>query len=81
MTAAGRGIANAKVSVLLPSGESRFVVTNPFGFYEFDDLEAGQSYVFEVSQKQYVFPNGAQLITVNDSLADVNFIAEPASRK
>lgn len=74
-TADGRGISNAKVSVVLPSGESRFVTTSPFGFYHFDGLEVGQAYVFQASHKQYEFPNGAQLITVNDTLENVDFVA------
>lgn len=81
MTADGRGIGNARVSVVLPSGESRFVLTNPFGFYFLDDVEVGQSYVFEVRHKQYAFANGSQLITVNDSLDNVNFIAVPAGQR
>ena len=81
MTADGRGIANAKVSVVLPSGESRFVLTSPFGFYHFDDIEVGSAYVFQASHKQYEFPNGAQLITVSDSLDNVNFTAAGDQRK
>jgi hypothetical protein len=81
-TAEGRGIANAKVSVMLPGGESRFAITNPFGFYRIDDMEAGPSYVFQVSSKTHSFANPTQLINVSDSVEDLNFVADaPGSQK
>jgi hypothetical protein len=76
----GRGISQAKVSVVLPSGESRSVITNPFGFYHFDDMAVGQAYVFQVDHKQYQFPSGAQLITVNDTIQNLDFVAAGSDR-
>jgi hypothetical protein len=80
LTADGRGISGAKVSAVLPSGESRTVITNPFGFYHFDDIEVGNAYVFQVEHKQYQFPGGAQLITVNDPLENLDFVAGGSTR-
>jgi hypothetical protein len=79
-TADGRGIGGARVSAVLPSGESRTALSNPFGFYHFDDIEVGNSYVFQVSHKQYQFPNGSQLITVNDQLENLDFVAGSGDR-
>jgi hypothetical protein len=75
ITAEGRGISGARVSVVLPSGETKYTLSNPFGFYHFDDIEVGQAYVFQVSGKGYQFSNADQLVTVNDSIEDLNFIA------
>jgi hypothetical protein len=72
----GRGIGNSRVSVMLPGGESRSTVTNPFGFFRIDDLEAGQSYVFQVANKSYQFSNPTQLINVDQSIEDLNFVAD-----
>jgi hypothetical protein len=80
-TANGRPISKARVSVVLPSGESRFTYTNPFGYYRFDDIEVGQAYVFQVSSKANQFSNPSQLITVNDNIEDLNFTADAESSK
>lgn len=77
-TADGRGLGNTRVSVVLPSGESRFAMTNQFGYYRFDELEVGQAYVVQVSNKSYTFANGSQLVTVNSEVEDLNFVADPA---
>ncbi len=77
----GRGLGNTRVSVVTPSGESRFTITNQFGFYRFDDLEVGQAYVFQVSNKSHQFSNPTQLITVNDTIEDLNFTALPEGGK
>ncbi|HEV7645230.1 MAG TPA: carboxypeptidase-like regulatory domain-containing protein [Pyrinomonadaceae bacterium] len=80
VTADGRGISGAKVTAVLPSGEARTMITNPFGFYHFDDLEAGNAYVFQAEHKQFQFPSGAQLITVNDAIENLDFVAGGSSR-
>lgn len=55
----GQGIPGATVIVITPSGQSRRAITNPFGYYRFDDLQAGAAYVLEVRHKQYAFaPRG-----------------------
>jgi hypothetical protein len=72
----GRGIPNTRISVVLPSGESKFTITNPFGFYHFDDIGVGQAYVFQASVREYTFSAPTQLVTVNDSVDNVNFVAD-----
>lgn len=75
-TADGRGIPKATVAVTLPSGQSRTVITNPFGFYNFEDIEVGQAYVFQVKSKGHTFSNSSQLITVNETIENLNFTAD-----
>jgi len=81
LTADGRPISKAQVSVVLPSGVSRSTITNPFGFYRFEDIEVGQAYVFQVSSKSHRFANNAQLITVNNTIEDLNFTADADSTR
>lgn len=75
LTANGRGLYNARVTMTNMSGQTRYSVTNPFGFYRFMEVQAGETYVFEVKDKRYVF--SPQVLTIIDDIHEVNFIAEP----
>lgn len=77
MTADGRGIPKAFVSITDAGGNSRTVLTNPRGYYRFTEVAAGETYIITVSAKRYTFQNPAQVLNVVDQLNDVNFIATP----
>jgi hypothetical protein len=49
--------------------------TNPFGYYRFKDIQAGEAYSFKVAAKNRRF--AVQSVTVNGELNDFNFTAEP----
>ncbi len=74
LTAGGQGVRGATVVITDQAGIRRSVTTGSFGFYSFDDVEAGQSYVIGVSSKRFRF--GSRVVSVADSLADVNFIGQ-----
>lgn len=77
MSPTGRGLSKVFVSV---SGgnlnETRIVPTNQFGYFAFDDLQAGLSYVVTVSSKKYAFSNPTQIVNLGDDFGEMNFIAE-----
>jgi hypothetical protein len=77
VNAIGRGIYGVRVSIAGSTGETRTAMTNPFGYYSFDDVEVGQGYTLQVSDKRYQFTNPTQFITVFDAVEDLNFVAEP----
>jgi predicted outer membrane repeat protein len=68
----GRGLSNAKVVLTSAGGDVRYAVTNAFGHYRFDDVAAGETYVFDVQSKRYVFPT--QVLFVAEGHADFNFV-------
>lgn len=74
LNSAKTGIAKARVSITDPSGATRTISTNPFGYYFFEDVPAGSTYIFEVSAKMYVF--APQVISVTDEITDLNFIGD-----
>ena len=74
-TANGSGLRNAIVQLTGIDGVTRRAVTSSFGYYRFDDVQAGETYVIGVASKRYTFAPRA--ITVADELADVDFVAEP----
>ena len=55
----------------------RFAITNPFGYYKFDDLTVGETYVIEVAAKRYSFDPSSRVVTLNDEIADMDFEAAP----
>ena len=72
----GRGIVNAVVSITDSNGITRNTTTGKGGRYAFDDLEIGGSYVVVVRSRSYSF--SPQVVQLLDSLADIDFFAEPS---
>ena len=75
MSPFGKGIARAQVSITDANGQTRATRTNFFGYYRFESVDAGETYIFNISSTFYSF--SPQVITINEELADLNFIAEP----
>lgn len=76
-TAGGYGIANAQITISSADGSRRLARTNPFGYYRFDDVSAGENYVLSVAAKRYTFNQPTMIVSVTEELTDVNFIAQP----
>jgi hypothetical protein len=76
-TANGRPIRNTTLAV---SGgnlsEPKFARTNSFGYYRFQDLEVGQTYVVSLAAKRYSFANPMRVITLNEDLTGENFVSD-----
>jgi hypothetical protein len=51
----GRGLTNATVQIADQSGHIRTATTGRNGFYQFDEVEAGQTYIISVSSKRFGF--------------------------
>lgn len=70
----GNGISRATVILTDESGTTRTAHTNQFGYFHFDGIESGQSYVVTIQHKQYQFES--RFITINEA-AELNFTALP----
>ena len=75
LTSDGHGISGALVTMSSLQGDSRYARTNPFGFYNFEDVPAAATYAVQASHKRYVF--APVIVTVTDQISDLDFIAEP----
>jgi YVTN family beta-propeller protein len=76
-TANGRAIGN--VTLVIEGGtlsERKFARTNAFGYYRFQDLEVGQTYIINVAAKRYTFANPTRVITLNEDLTDEDFVSD-----
>lgn len=71
----GRGLAKAQVTLTDAGGQSRRILTNSFGYFRFDEVVTGETYIFEVTHKRYRFT--PQAVNVADEVTGLDFIAEP----
>lgn len=72
LTSNGRGISKVTVS-LSGTGTPMIAKTNPFGYYNFPNLEAGLTYTVSVSAKGYTFANPTRIISLQDAVSDADF--------
>ncbi len=70
----GRGVSRARVLLTDSTGQTRSVMTNPFGYYRFSDVEVGGTYIFEVRDKRYTFT--PQTLSLNEGVTNFNFRAQ-----
>ena len=75
MTADGRGIRNALVTMIESDGTTRTVTTGPFGYYRFADVAVGQNVVLTVTSKRFNFDQPTQVVYVTEDMKEVNFVA------
>jgi hypothetical protein len=78
LTPTGRGLMNAEVVLTDSSGNERAARTVTSGYFRFEAVEVGQTYVVSVRSKRYRFE--PQIVTVNDQLADLNLTAVAARK-
>jgi hypothetical protein len=71
----GYPVPGARISYADSSGNIHTALSNPFGYYSFEDVEVGTTYVFNVSAKGYSF--NPQVVEVNENMNDLNFTAQP----
>ena len=76
-TANGNGLRNARLTLTAPDGARRTAITSTFGYYAFDGVEVGHTYVLEIASKRYTFLNPTRVFSVQDTVTDMDFTAEP----
>ncbi|REJ76430.1 MAG: hypothetical protein DWQ47_12560 [Acidobacteria bacterium] len=69
-----RGIPNAVVSLREQSGDLRVTRTNRFGYFNFDEIEAGQTLIISAYSKGYVFP--VQALTLNADVGGLEIVGK-----
>ncbi len=71
----GNGIAGASIRMSGADGSTRSSITGPFGYFRFDGVEAGRTYLLSVGHKRYQFASPTRAVNVNDNIADLDFVA------
>ena len=72
LTPDGRGLRSATVSITDSNGGTRTTVTSSFGFYSFEDVQVGGTYIMTVSSRRYRFT--PRVLQVLGPLGDVDFV-------
>jgi hypothetical protein len=75
LSSMGTPLRNARVTLDNGTGRPLQVITNAFGYYRFDTVQAGGTYLVNAALRGYVFT--PRVIAVNDALTDVNMTALP----
>ncbi|HLM62294.1 MAG TPA: choice-of-anchor Q domain-containing protein, partial [Pyrinomonadaceae bacterium] len=76
LTSGGRGIAGAAVTITDATGNTRTTHTNFFGYYSFQDVAVGETYIFSVKAKRVFFSQPIQIRSVFEEIGDLNFIGD-----
>lgn len=72
LTAEGRGVRNATVSINDGHGFSRTVMTNPFGIYSLNEIPPTGTYTVTVTSRRFSF--GTRIVNVTGDSPNVDFI-------
>ncbi len=75
MTVKGRGIGSAVIKLTDAEGNVRTATTSAFGYYRFEDVAAGATYVISATGKRYSFKQPARSLSLSENTEEVNFIA------
>ena len=74
LTSNGSGLRNAIISLTDSQGTSRNITTGAFGYYRFDEVAVGETYVISVASKRFSF--ASRIVNVVDELNDLDFVAQ-----
>jgi hypothetical protein len=66
-----RGVSGAQVVLIDQNGTVRYARTNPFGYYRFAEVAAGQTVIVNVRHKRLTF--APRIITVTEDMTELNF--------
>lgn len=72
----GNGVYRAVVSITDSNGFVHTVLTNPFGYYRFTEIPAGETYIINVNHKRYQFNPSLQILTIIEDMENINFTAQ-----
>lgn len=68
----GAGLSNATIYLTTQSGEVFMSRTSNFGYYQFDDVEVGQTVIISIDSKRYVY--SPRTVNLRDNLTDIDFL-------
>ena len=75
-TADGRGIQNAEITIMSPNGSTQLARSSSFGYYRFEGVAVGETYVVSIAAKWFTFGQPAVVVGVVDEITDLDFVAE-----
>lgn len=76
VNASGSGLSKVTVTVSDSSGNVQTYLTGGFGYFTFEGLRTGETYIVTVSNKRYQFNPATRAITLDEDLRDLEFRSE-----
>ena len=76
LTANGGGIRNVRVTLTGGNGEARTVFSGKLGYFRFNDVAAGDTYIFSVSARRYTFSQPTQVRSIVEDTDDLVFTVD-----
>lgn len=73
----GQGIKATTVTISDQAGTTMSTTTNAFGYYRFDGIPVGETYVIALISKRYVFANSPLALNLDDETTGLDFVADP----
>jgi hypothetical protein len=75
-TADGTAIRNAEMVLTGNALETPLrVTTSSFGYFTFEGLELGETYVLTVNSRRFTFQQPSRVISLTDNAVDIDFVA------
>jgi hypothetical protein len=71
----GRGAASVLVSLTDDQGNTRFTMTNPFGYYRFPDVQTFHVYTVTLRSKKFTFTPSQRVVNLDEFTNGVNFVS------
>ncbi|MBX3243223.1 MAG: carboxypeptidase regulatory-like domain-containing protein [Acidobacteria bacterium] len=75
LESAGRGISQAKVILTDSEGNIRNVSTNGFGYFQFESLKAGETFIVSVSSRRHTFRESTRVFMADGLIEEIVFTA------
>ena len=72
----GYGLRGVSVRLVEQDGTMHSATTNSFGYYHFDRIPVGQAVTVSVYSKRYFFKQSTQISSLQEDIADMDFLAE-----
>ena len=75
----GTPLANTQVLMYDNMGGVRTAISNAFGYYRFEGVTVGETYIFEVRSKRYTFTEAIRTFSVQEDFDSLDFYASSGS--
>ncbi len=73
----GKGLGIKHAVIMVTGGkltQPLYATTNQFGYYKFEDLPVGQTYLLQISSGRHTFENSSRLVNLGESLTNEDFV-------
>lgn len=74
LSANGRYASGALIFYVDETGQTRYAVANPFGYFRFKNVKTGEPFIFRVNSKRFRF--APRIVSVNENFGTLNFTSD-----